>query len=187
MASEFAASQVFSQKKPHSGTRNLSMPLHSSDQLRDHDDAYSEGRSGRGKNNKVSQEKCYLFYNRKFSLSSSRMKNTDFWLVSFAAKTLLSDWLGSKLRLELEMEDEDDLLNPAGRRSPVDLACAQPAVLECNNFDGTSKDKNFTEIHVLCRLHPLTEMEKSPKCNPECKAITVTYTLSVKLFQSNLL
>lgn len=45
MASEFAVSQVFSKKKPHSGTKSQVVPLQSTDQLRDHDDAYSEGRS----------------------------------------------------------------------------------------------------------------------------------------------
>ncbi|KAG7225020.1 hypothetical protein INR49_014475, partial [Caranx melampygus] len=42
MASEFAVSQVFSKKKPHSGTKSQVVPLQSTDQLRDHDDAYSE-------------------------------------------------------------------------------------------------------------------------------------------------
>lgn len=44
MASEFAVSQVFAHKKPHSGTRGLAMPLHSAAQLRDHDEAYNEGK-----------------------------------------------------------------------------------------------------------------------------------------------
>lgn len=44
-ASEFAVSEVFPQKKLHSGTRSLAVPLQSSEQLRDHDEAYSEGRS----------------------------------------------------------------------------------------------------------------------------------------------
>ncbi|KAM6970922.1 coiled-coil domain-containing protein 191 [Tautogolabrus adspersus] len=93
MASELAVSEVFSQKKPQSGNNSLSMPLHSSDQLRDHDDAYSE------------------------------------------AQALLGDWLSSKLRLQLEMEEEDDMMCSAGRRSPVALASAQPADLKYNNFD----------------------------------------------------
>uniref|UniRef100_A0A3B5AHZ8 Coiled-coil domain containing 191 n=1 Tax=Stegastes partitus TaxID=144197 RepID=A0A3B5AHZ8_9TELE len=41
MASEFAVSEVFSHKKPHSGISSLAVPLQSSEQLRDHDDAYS--------------------------------------------------------------------------------------------------------------------------------------------------
>ncbi|TMS16418.1 Coiled-coil domain-containing protein 191 [Larimichthys crocea] len=93
MASEFAVSKVFPHKKPHSGSNNLSVPLQSSDQLRDHDDAYSE------------------------------------------AQALLGDWLGSKLRLELEMDEEDDLMCSAERTSPVALANPQPAALNYSNFD----------------------------------------------------
>ncbi|KAI3354817.1 hypothetical protein L3Q82_004623 [Scortum barcoo] len=94
MASEFAVSEVFPHKKPPSGTNNQSVPLQSSEQLRDHDDAYSE------------------------------------------AQALLGDWLSSKLRLELEMEEdeEDDLMCFAERRSPV-LLSAQPAALNYSNFD----------------------------------------------------
>ncbi|KAE8279864.1 Coiled-coil domain-containing protein 191 [Larimichthys crocea] len=92
-ASEFAVSKVFPHKKPHSGSNNLSVPLQSSDQLRDHDDAYSE------------------------------------------AQALLGDWLGSKLRLELEMDEEDDLMCSAERTSPVALANPQPAALNYSNFD----------------------------------------------------
>lgn len=44
-ASEFAVSEVFSNKKPHSGSSSQAVTLQSCDQLRDHDDAYSEGRS----------------------------------------------------------------------------------------------------------------------------------------------
>ncbi len=56
-----------------------------------------------------------------------------------AAQALLGDWLGSKLRLELEMEEEeeDDLMFSAERRSPVALASAHPATLNYSNFDGT--------------------------------------------------
>ncbi|XP_070709128.1 coiled-coil domain-containing protein 191 [Pempheris klunzingeri] len=94
MASEFAISEVFSHKKPHSGAKSVSVPLQSSDQLRDHDDAYSE------------------------------------------AQALLGDWLTSKLRLELEMEEEeDDLMCSTERRSPVALASAQPVTLNYSNFD----------------------------------------------------
>lgn len=51
MASEFAVSEVFSHKKPHAGINSLALPLQSSDQLRDHDDAYSEGTSAQEKSN----------------------------------------------------------------------------------------------------------------------------------------
>uniref|UniRef100_A0A3B4URV1 Coiled-coil domain containing 191 n=1 Tax=Seriola dumerili TaxID=41447 RepID=A0A3B4URV1_SERDU len=93
MASEFAVSQVFSHKKPHSGTSSLAVPLRSTEQLKDHDDAYSE------------------------------------------AQALLGDWLSSKLRLELEMEEEDDLMCSAERRSPAAPASSQPTTLNYNNFD----------------------------------------------------
>uniref|UniRef100_A0A3B4WIW0 Coiled-coil domain containing 191 n=1 Tax=Seriola lalandi dorsalis TaxID=1841481 RepID=A0A3B4WIW0_SERLL len=93
MASEFAVSQVFSNKKPHSGTSSLAVPLQSTEQLKDHDDAYSE------------------------------------------AQALLGDWLSSKLRLELEMEEEDDLMCSAERRSPTAPASSQPTTLNYNNFD----------------------------------------------------
>ncbi|XP_040921889.1 coiled-coil domain-containing protein 191 [Toxotes jaculatrix] len=93
MASEFAVSEVFSHKKPHSRTGGLAVPLQSSDQLRDHDDAYGE------------------------------------------AQALLGDWLSSKLRLELEMEEEDDLMCSAERRSPAALPSSQPTTLNYNNFD----------------------------------------------------
>ncbi|CAJ1082147.1 LOW QUALITY PROTEIN: coiled-coil domain-containing protein 191 [Xyrichtys novacula] len=69
------------------------MPLNSSDQLRDHDEAYSE------------------------------------------AQALLGDWLSSKLRLELEMDEEDDSMGSAGRISPIALASAQPAFLKYDKFD----------------------------------------------------
>ncbi|KAM6908466.1 coiled-coil domain-containing protein 191 [Lycodopsis pacificus] len=93
VASEFAVSEVFSHKKPRSGTNSLGVPLQSSDQLRDHDDAYSE------------------------------------------AQALLGDWLSSKLRLELEVDEEDDLMCCDERRSPAALASAQPAALNYSNFD----------------------------------------------------
>ncbi|XP_041817683.1 coiled-coil domain-containing protein 191 [Chelmon rostratus] len=93
MASEFAVSEVFSHKKPHSGTGSRAVQLQSSDQLRDHDDAYSE------------------------------------------AQALIGDWLSCKLRLELDMEEDDDLMCSVERRSPVGLASAQPAAANYTNFD----------------------------------------------------
>uniref|UniRef100_I3K997 Coiled-coil domain containing 191 n=1 Tax=Oreochromis niloticus TaxID=8128 RepID=I3K997_ORENI len=44
-ASEFAVSEVFSHKKPHSGISSLVVPLQSTEQLRDHDEAYSEAQA----------------------------------------------------------------------------------------------------------------------------------------------
>ncbi|KAA8580747.1 hypothetical protein FQN60_013705 [Etheostoma spectabile] len=93
VASEFAVSEVFSNKKPHLGTNSLAVPLQSTEQIRDHDDAYSE------------------------------------------AQALLGDWLNSKLRLELEVEEEDDLVCSSERRSSAALAISQPAALNFSNFD----------------------------------------------------
>lgn len=45
MASEFAVSNAFHLKKPHSRISRPTVPLQSSEQLQDHDDSYSEGRS----------------------------------------------------------------------------------------------------------------------------------------------
>ncbi|KAF7669271.1 hypothetical protein LDENG_00203150 [Lucifuga dentata] len=94
MASEFAVSEVFSHKKTNLGIKSLAVPLQSSDQLRHHDEAYSE------------------------------------------AQALLSGWMNTKLRQELEME-EDDLMSFAERTSPVALASAPPNALDYSNFDGT--------------------------------------------------
>ncbi|XP_034717575.1 coiled-coil domain-containing protein 191 [Etheostoma cragini] len=93
VASEFAVSEVFPHKKPHLGTNSLAVPLQSTEQIRDHDDAYSE------------------------------------------AQALLGDWLNSKLRLELEVEEEDDLVCSSERRSSAAHAMSQPAALNFCNFD----------------------------------------------------
>ncbi|KAJ4925634.1 hypothetical protein JOQ06_018359 [Pogonophryne albipinna] len=89
-ASEFAVSEVFTHKKPHSGKKSRVESLQSSEQLRDHDDAYSE------------------------------------------AQALLADWLNSKLRVELEVEEDDDLRCSVERRS---LDSSPPAALNHRNFD----------------------------------------------------
>ncbi|XP_036934665.1 coiled-coil domain-containing protein 191 isoform X1 [Acanthopagrus latus] len=119
IASEFAVSEVFCPKKPHSGARNLAVPLQSSDQLKDHDDAYGE------------------------------------------AQALLGDWLSSKLRLELEMDEEDDLLCSAERSSPVALASARPAAVDYTNFDDLYKCLAEEEEHsaVNSFLQDLMERE----------------------------
>uniref|UniRef100_UPI003AAB573F coiled-coil domain-containing protein 191 n=1 Tax=Centroberyx gerrardi TaxID=166262 RepID=UPI003AAB573F len=93
LASEFAVSEVFSHKKINSGINSQAMPLQSTDQLQDHDEAYSE------------------------------------------AQALLSDWMGSKLRLELEMGEDDDLISSTERSTPVVLAAARPTALDYSNFD----------------------------------------------------
>ncbi|KAM9713161.1 coiled-coil domain-containing protein 191 [Menidia menidia] len=93
MASEFAVTEVFSHKRAHSGVSSLAVPLQSSEQLRDHDSAYSE------------------------------------------AQALLGDWLNSKLRLELEMDDEDALMSSAETRQPTAQASSQPNVFNHSTFD----------------------------------------------------
>ncbi|XP_055007035.1 coiled-coil domain-containing protein 191 isoform X2 [Boleophthalmus pectinirostris] len=92
-ASKFAVSEVFSHKKPHIGSSDLAMPLQTSAQLKDHDDAYSE------------------------------------------AQALLGDWLHGKLRLELEMDEEDDLIFPAEKHSPIALDICTPTAPNYTNFD----------------------------------------------------
>ncbi|XP_034428344.1 coiled-coil domain-containing protein 191 [Hippoglossus hippoglossus] len=93
MASEFAVSKVFSHKTPQSRSSSRAVPLQSSDQLKEHDDAYSE------------------------------------------AQALLNGWLGSKMRSELEVEEEDDLTRSTGRRRPVAPACTQPTAPDYDSFD----------------------------------------------------
>uniref|UniRef100_A0A3Q3KXT0 Coiled-coil domain containing 191 n=1 Tax=Mastacembelus armatus TaxID=205130 RepID=A0A3Q3KXT0_9TELE len=117
-ASEFAVSEVFSHKKSHLGNSSLAVPLQSSDQLQDHNDAYSE------------------------------------------AQALLSDWLSSKLRLELEMEEENDLLRSA-EKSPAAVAASQPTTLNYDNFNDlynclADKDEH---IYVNSFLQDLMEQE----------------------------
>uniref|UniRef100_A0A667X142 Coiled-coil domain containing 191 n=1 Tax=Myripristis murdjan TaxID=586833 RepID=A0A667X142_9TELE len=82
MASAFAVSEVFSHKKIKSAINSHAVALQSTDQLQDHDEAYSE------------------------------------------AQAILSDWMNKKLRLEMEMEpdQDDDLISSAERSSPVVLA-----------------------------------------------------------------
>ncbi|XP_011487245.1 coiled-coil domain-containing protein 191 isoform X2 [Oryzias latipes] len=93
MASEFAVSQVFANKKPHLGTRGLATQMHSTEQLRDHDEDYSE------------------------------------------AQTLLSNWLSSKLRIDLEIEDEDDLMCPDEGRPSAATAANLTATFSHGIFD----------------------------------------------------
>lgn len=57
-------------------------------------------------------------------------------LLFVAAQALLGDWLSNKLRLELELEDEDDLMCSAERTGTAESASAVPAALNYNNFDG---------------------------------------------------
>lgn len=78
-------------------------------------------------------EKCHL------DNSKSRLKHEPliFGLFCLPARALLSDWMNTKLRQELEMEEDDDLMNTTERTSPVALATAQPNALDFSNFDGT--------------------------------------------------
>ncbi|KAM6900238.1 coiled-coil domain-containing protein 191 [Xenentodon cancila] len=93
MASEFAVSEVFHPKKPHSRISQLAVPLQSSEQLRDHDEAYTE------------------------------------------AQALLGDWLNNKLRMELEVDDDDDLPFSDERTRPSPPARNQSFSPTYNNFD----------------------------------------------------
>ncbi|KAM7390469.1 hypothetical protein PAMA_008567 [Pampus argenteus] len=112
MASEFAVSEVFSHKKPRSGSKSLAVPLQSSDQLRAHDDAYSE------------------------------------------AQALLCDWLGSKLRLELETEDEEDDV----MCSAATLATAQPAALNFDDlYNQLAEEEEYSAVNSI--LQDLMEQE----------------------------
>lgn len=54
----------------------------------------------------------------------------------FAARDLLGDWLSNKLRLELELEDEDDLMCSTERTGTAAQASALPTALNHNTFDG---------------------------------------------------
>ncbi|KAM7369894.1 hypothetical protein PAMP_011182 [Pampus punctatissimus] len=112
MASEFAVSEVFSHKKPQSRSKSVAVPLQSSDQLRAHDDAYSE------------------------------------------AQALLCDWLGSKLRLELETEDEEDDLTC----SAAALATAQPAALNFDDlYNQLAEEEEYSAVNSI--LQDLMEQE----------------------------
>uniref|UniRef100_A0A8C7YTL6 Coiled-coil domain containing 191 n=1 Tax=Oryzias sinensis TaxID=183150 RepID=A0A8C7YTL6_9TELE len=114
MASEFAVSQVFANKKPHLGTRGLATQMHSMEQLRDHDEDYSE------------------------------------------AQTLLSNWLSSKLRIDLEIEDEDDLMCPdEGRPSAANLT----ATFSHGNFDDFCLSDEEKQSDVNRILQELKERE----------------------------
>lgn len=57
-------------------------------------------------------------------------------LLFVAAQALLGDWLSNKLRLEFELEDEDDLMCSAERTGTAASASVVPAALNYNNFDG---------------------------------------------------
>ncbi|XP_017262243.1 coiled-coil domain-containing protein 191 [Kryptolebias marmoratus] len=113
-ASEFAVSEVFFRKKTNPGSSGLAVPLQNSDQLRDHDDAYSE------------------------------------------AQALLGDWLGTKLRLELEVDDEDALRSSAEKTQP-----AAPAAPTHSNFDDLYKclAEEEEESAVNSVLQDLMEQE----------------------------
>ncbi|XP_055784439.1 coiled-coil domain-containing protein 191-like [Salvelinus fontinalis] len=51
------------------------------------------------------------------------------------AQALLSDWMNSKLRLELEMEEEEDVIVSPEKNSPEAMPPAQPVSLDYSNFD----------------------------------------------------
>ncbi|CAN9506299.1 unnamed protein product [Ophioblennius macclurei] len=94
MASDVAVSEVFPQKKHQPGIRTQAMSLQNSDQLRDHDNAYSE------------------------------------------AHALLVGWMGNKLQLNVESDDDDVVESSAEKTSGAAPASAQPSDFNCNNFRG---------------------------------------------------
>ncbi|XP_029516757.2 coiled-coil domain-containing protein 191 [Oncorhynchus nerka] len=51
------------------------------------------------------------------------------------AQALLSDWMNSKLRLELEMEEGEDVIVSPEKNSPEAMPPAQPVSLDYSNFD----------------------------------------------------
>ncbi|KAJ8010743.1 hypothetical protein DPEC_G00078330 [Dallia pectoralis] len=92
MASDFAVTEVFPQKKPHLGKSSHILTLESTDQLLDHDEAYCE------------------------------------------AQALLSDWMNSKLRLELEA-DEEDVIGSSDKTGPLAPVPVQPLSMDYRNFN----------------------------------------------------
>uniref|UniRef100_A0A3P9HXZ1 Coiled-coil domain containing 191 n=1 Tax=Oryzias latipes TaxID=8090 RepID=A0A3P9HXZ1_ORYLA len=117
MASEFAVSQVFANKKPHLGTRGLATQMHSTEQLRDHDEDYSE------------------------------------------AQTLLSNWLSSELRIDLEIEDEDDLMCPDEGRPSAATAANLTATFSHGNLDDFCLSDEEKQSGVNKILQELKERE----------------------------
>ncbi|KAM6977664.1 coiled-coil domain-containing protein 191 [Aplochiton taeniatus] len=94
MASEYAVSEVFSLKKPIAEKSRYTIALQNTEQLQDHDEAYSE------------------------------------------AQALLSDWMNSKLRLELEIDEEEHGLTGSSERSRVVAEpSTEPVLLNYSNFD----------------------------------------------------
>ncbi|XP_012712866.2 coiled-coil domain-containing protein 191 isoform X1 [Fundulus heteroclitus] len=118
MASEFAVSEVFPRRTPRSGINRVAVPLQSCEQLRDHDDAYSE------------------------------------------AQALLDDWLSQKLRVELDMEDDDLKDHAENTQSPA-VASAHPASIAYNKFDDLYKClvEEEEEFAVESFLQDLMEQE----------------------------
>lgn len=56
-----------------------------------------------------------------------------------AAQVLLSAWMSSKLRLELETDEDDDPVSSPKRRSPQVLVNAPPASMNYTNFKGNKQ------------------------------------------------
>ncbi|KAL2085140.1 hypothetical protein ACEWY4_018460 [Coilia grayii] len=79
-ASEFAVSEVFSNKKSHAGIRSQAVALQSIEQLQDHDEAYDE------------------------------------------AQAVLSEWMGSMLRLELGVDEEDDIIGSSNNNTEASVS-----------------------------------------------------------------
>ncbi|XP_056155840.1 coiled-coil domain-containing protein 191 [Lampris incognitus] len=111
MASAYAVSEVLAPRK-RSRTKSHAMALQSTDQLQDHDEAYSE------------------------------------------AQALLSDWMTSKLHLELELGEEGNLIGSNEMSRPDAMGAAQPAALDFSNFDDlynhlAEEEENNTVTTIL--------------------------------------
>lgn len=68
------------------------------------------------------------------------MMNT---LIYTAAQALLSEWMSTKIRLELDEDDKEDAPCDPGsseRSSPVVFAVASPAHVDYDSFNGMKQD-----------------------------------------------
>lgn len=60
-----------------------------------------------------------------------------FFCLFLAAQALLGDWLNSRLRVDLELDDEDDPMFSDERAQPSPPGSRQPTAPTYSNFDGT--------------------------------------------------
>lgn len=65
-------------------------------------------------------------------------------LIHAAAQALLSEWMSTKIRLELAEDDEEDAPCDPGsseRSSPALFASASPAHVDYDSFNGMKRDR----------------------------------------------